>query len=377
MNTIFDIHSKDRIETAIKKAIMMLEAGAYKTAIFEQLDMEMIEEIYDIAVARRNAKLKGLPDNLYFNQHDLRFATPKVVADYRAKRLQCDTIADLGCSVGMQTFAFARKCKKVYAVEIDERKMRYCIENAKILDIHNVEFILGDALDEKIIEKIKDSDVVFCDPERLPQETERTVKTIAPNPEFLLKKYGKNLSIEFPPQISKTKFDCEWEYLSVEGQLNRLTLYFGDLKKTDISAVALPSSARIENDKTTETVINKKNLPMKYLYEVDSAVVKAGLNWQLAKLTKTVPIEISVLTSDELVESPFFKNSFIVLETVHHDFDSIVKSLQKNDVGKIIIRYKILPQDYWTERTRYEKYLTGKKTAQLFIFEKAVIAEKL
>ncbi len=377
MATLFDIHPKKRIETAIKKINIMLEAGAYKTAIIEQLEMEMIEEIYDIALARRKAKSKGLPDNLYFNQADLRFATPKIVGDYRAKRLKCDAIAELGCSVGMQAFEFARKCKKVYAVEIDERKMRYCIENAKILDIHNVEFILGDALDDKIIQKIKDADIFFCDPERLAEEKERKAETISPNPELLLKKYGKNIAIEFPPQISGIKFDCEKEYLSVEGHLNRLTLYFGSLKKTDVSAVVLPSGARMENDNTKEPVVNKKNLPMKYLYEVDSAVVKAGMSAQLAKITKTIPIEYSVLTSDELVESPFFRNSFAVLDVVHHDFESIVKSLQKNKIGRILIRYKILPQDYWTERTRYEQHLKGDKTAHLFIFEKAVVAEKI
>jgi len=378
MVTIFDIHPRERIESTIKSINRMIEQGLQKSVIISEFKMEQIEEIYDIAVARRNSKIKGIPDNLYLNTEDLRFATPKIVADYRAKRLKCNVIADLGCSAGIQAIAFAKQCNKVFAVEIDERKLRYAIENAKILNVHNIEFILGDVLDEKIINKIKNADVFFCDPSRLPEETERRIETISPNPKILLQRYDKNIAIEFPPQINKIDFDCEREYISINGHLNRLTLYFGNLKKADVSVVSLPSSERMENDGTKEFFVEtKKNLPLEYIYEVDSAIVKAGMFWQLAKLTKTIPFKIGILTSDKLIKNAFFRNSFKVLDVVHHDFDSIVHSLEKHGIGNVVIRYKILPQDYWNERTKYEKHLKGKKTAHLFIFEKAVIAEKL
>ena len=378
MATIFDFHPKEKIEKTIRQISRMLDDGIERNAILEQLEMEEIDEIYEIAAARRNAKSKGIASNLYLNSDDLRFATGKIVADYRAKRLKCSKIADLGCSAGIQALAFAKTCKKVYAVEIDERKLRYAIENAKIMNAHNIEFVLGDVLDDKIINKVKDADIFFCDPSRLPEETERKMDTISPNPNILLKKYGKNTAIEFPPQISKVDFDCEKEYISVNGHLNRLTLYLGNLKKADVSVVSLPSDKKMEYDGTKEFFFDsKKDLPMKYLYEVDSAVVKAGMFWQLAKITKTIPIEEGILTSDNLIKNDFFRNSFRVIDAVHHDFESIVHSLEEHQIGKVVIRYRILPQDYWNERTKYEKHLKGKKTAHLFIFEKAVIAEKI
>jgi len=378
MATIFDFHPKEKIEKTISQINKMLDDGIDRNAILEQLEMEELDEIYEIALARRSAKTKSIPGNLYFNMDDLRFATNQKVADYRAKRLKCDKIADLGCSAGIQALAFAKTCKKVYAVEIDERKLRYAIENAKILGIHNIEFVLGDALDDKTISKIKDADVFFCDPSRLPEETERRLDTISPNPNIILKKYPQNIAMEFPPQIAKIDFDCEKEYISLGGHLNRLTLYFGDLKKADVSVVSLPSEKKMEYDGTREFFTDsKKGLPMEYLYEVDSAVVKAGMFWQLAKITDAIPIEEGILTSDRLIKNDFFRNTFKVLDAVHHDFESIVHALEKNEIGKVVIRYRILPQDYWTERTRYEKHLKGKKTAHLFIFEKAVIAEKV
>ncbi|WP_243684043.1 hypothetical protein [Methanosarcina barkeri] len=42
-----------------------------------------------------------------------------------------------------------------------------------------------------------------------------------------------------PPE--RIPFDCEKEYISLDGQLNRLTLYLGGLKQYDRMAVALPA----------------------------------------------------------------------------------------------------------------------------------------
>ncbi|WP_269850008.1 hypothetical protein [Methanosarcina horonobensis] len=44
---------------------------------------------------------------------------------------------------------------------------------------------------------------------------------------------------QMPPE--RIPFDCEKEYISLDGQLNRLTLYFGGLKQYDRLAVALPA----------------------------------------------------------------------------------------------------------------------------------------
>ena len=48
---------------------------------------------------------------LSFTPEDLRWATPEIAARYRAKRLSAHgkIIADLGCGIGFQTFAFAEK----------------------------------------------------------------------------------------------------------------------------------------------------------------------------------------------------------------------------------------------------------------------------
>ena len=72
--------------------------------------------------------------------------------------------------------------------------------------------------------------MVFSDPFRPPEEDERQVSSLEPGiPNVLLayKEKTNHFSFEVPPQIppDRIPFDCEKEYISLDGQLNRLTLY--------------------------------------------------------------------------------------------------------------------------------------------------------
>ncbi len=318
---------------------------------------------------------------LHFSDEDIRWATPEAVADYRAERLRCKVIADLGCGIGFQAFAFAKKCGKVYAVEIDTEKIESAKKNAKALGISNIEFIAGDVLSDKVLKQLKDVEIVFCDPERLPEESKRSVGTIRPSIPELLKKYSaitENIAIEFPPQMTEIPFDCEKEYLSVGGQLNRLTLYFNGLHKCNRSAVILPGNDRLCSDE--EATLEETEELGAYLYEADTAAVKAGLSAELSNRTKTALYfsgKATFFTSEGKINSPFFKNSFKVVDICGQDEHEIIAALKKHKAGKVILRFPIEPKEYWKVRGRIEAKLTGNKTYALLYFDdKAIIVEK-
>src|SRR3989344_4350413 len=105
----------------------------------------------------KHSILKKPLEPLAYNAEDLRWATPEIVADYRAKRLKCQVIADLGCGIGFQALAFAKTCHKVYAVDVDHKKLNKAKKNAQLLGIKNIIFIHGDALDSKIAKQVADS----------------------------------------------------------------------------------------------------------------------------------------------------------------------------------------------------------------------------
>ena len=319
---------------------------------------------------------------LHYRDEDIRWATSEVAAAYRAERLKCKVIVDIGCGIGFQSFAFAKTCKKVYAIEIDQEKITLAEKNAKILGWKNIEFIPGDALSDKVISQLKEVEIVFCDPERSPEEKQRNVATIKPSIPELLKRYSaitENIAIEFPPQITEIPFDCEREYLSVDGALNRLTLYFNGLKKSERSAVILPRKEKLCSDE--EASLKKTEMLEEYLYEADPAVVKADL---LAELSEKTAAKLYgrgknvFFTSDKKIQSPFFKNSFRVVEMCAQEEQEIIAALQKHKAGKVILRFPVEPKEYWKVRKRFESKLTGNKTyALLYLGTEAVIVEKV
>ncbi|MBN2052344.1 class I SAM-dependent methyltransferase [Candidatus Woesearchaeota archaeon] len=319
-------------------------------------------------------------EKLYHEPEDLRWATNEAVANHRAQRLRCDTIADLGCGIGFQAFAFARTCKRVIAVDVDDKKIALASKNAEVLKIKNIEFVQGDVLDDVVVKKLSGADIVFCDPERIPEEGERSISSIKPDLKKLVAKYSKitsAIAIELPPQIKNIPFDCEKEYSSVNGKLNRLTMYVGELRRCDRSAVILPSEAVLNNK--DDVLVTKSDELFHYLYEADPAIVKADLLAELSQETGTMLFEEAkqvFFTSDKLVKNDFFKNRFEVLEQCDFDEKKILEALRKHEARKVLLRYNVDPKDYWKIRNSYEDNLEGDKELCLFrLKNKAVIAQ--
>ena len=80
-----------------------------------------------------------------------------------------DIVFDLYCGIGTISLFMAKYAKKVYGIEIVNEAVRDAIENAKINDIQNTEFIAGDV--EKILDNLIKArkifpDIVMVDPPR-------------------------------------------------------------------------------------------------------------------------------------------------------------------------------------------------------------------
>lgn len=341
------------------------------------------------------SRKKNFEKPLYSDKDGIRFATPNIVAQYRAKRLRCKTLADISCGIGGQTIFFAKECDFVYAVEIDPKKIGYAKRNCELHDIDNVEFICGDALSPEVIEQIPKVDVVFSDPARPAEENKRKVMSLEPGIPNVMSAYsGKthNFAFEAPPQMppQRIQFDCEREYMSLNGQLNRLTLYFGELKQCERSAVSLPDGTYINSTDATggsfETYdIKEASQPGTYAYEPDPSLVKSDL---LPMFVKSIENEMDdvkhielftidkkrlLLTSDTILKNPMLKNSYSVMQVTEFNPESINSILKKHDVGKVVLRAGVDPADYWNIRNEIEDELSGEKTIHLFVKDKTAI----
>jgi SAM-dependent methyltransferase len=341
-------------------------------------------------------------DVLSVPQEQKRFSTPEIVALYRAEKLACRTIVDLCSGYGFQAFAFSQFCNQVIAIEHDPKKVAQAKEYARILGIKNITFICGDVLNQKNVLNIaqKDIDVVFCDPERLVAEKERNLATIGPDIKKLLELYSpmtKQIAIEFPPHIKGLDFDAEFEYLAVDGVVNRLTLYFGALKSAAKSVVLLPHGERIEKLSSVEISSRNSSAGYEYILEPSPAVVLADMCFEAlcydadnVAITKAVDTKAIVQTSQgkkifffskEKIVSPFFMTYHILQRSKYNVGDAekqLVSLLQQEGAEKVVLRYPVDPSQYWNERKKLEKHLgNGHKTVHLFLFDMAVLGEKV
>jgi len=319
----------------------------------------------------------------------IRFATPKEVATYRAEKLKCNVLVELGAGIGGQTIAFSKKCKKVIAVELDKARAGILNQNIKKLRIKNVEVMNGDALNKSIIQKIakENPDIVFFDTER-PEVSERTLMEINPPINKILDAYSpltSKIAIEIAPYTQnldslRKDFNFEAEFLSLNSQLNRLTLYFNELKTCNKRAIAIPSKEKItSSDKLTKINIVNSAKGFRYLYSLDPAIVISNLISDLGEKFNASRLELNkpVLVSNQEFKS-YLLNGFKIVTICRNEKEEIVRELRRIGAGKVTLRCNVPPQDYWKIRKYYEEKLSGRKDISLFASEnEAILVEKI
>lgn len=374
-------HSK--IERAVSFSLKRIRRGYGRERILRELrnfirkiGFEVLspEDVFEIARNRIRAKKKfgELSEKLFFDDEGLRYSTPPQVAEYRAKRLGAESIADVSCGVGAQLIYFARESEKAIGVEIDRKRAFLAMLNL-IACGENAEILIGDSLSSEIVRRI-DAEVVFSDPSRPPNERIRTLKNLEPPPEKVIERYSKKASkiaFELPPQLppARIPIEGEKEYTSLDFKLNRLALYCNELADCETSAISIPSLERVTSD--IDGIQPVKGGIGAYVHEVDFTIIKAGLLPNLlGKLDLHANIVINdgrrvVLSSDSPTSSAFLRN-YEVEEVCGFNLSEINERLRKLGAGKITLRFPIPPKEYWDARNKLESDLKGEKWFYLF-----------
>lgn len=338
------------------RAIPLPEASTHKYHFCFSNDMTRKEKFW-------SEEYKALEHD----EESLRFASNEEVARYRAKRLACDHLIEIGAGIGFQTIAFARTCKRVTAIEIDLKRIEMLKANLAKLKLTNVTVIEGDALDKEIVSKLEKADVVFCDPERAPQEEERSLDRLKPSPKQVISVYKEiagSFCFEAPPQIKDIPSEFEKEYVSLGHKLNRLNLYMGSASKGTTSVMLLPEGIKLaeKEGKRLQTAKEAKQ----FIYEVDDAVVKAGLIDSLDVDAERLDAgNRTILTSDLKIMSHFL-TGYQVLATSKGK-DELRRMLGNMKAKKVIIKYPIDPEKIGEERRGFEGSVQdGKRDLHLF-----------
>ncbi len=371
----------------LKKARKLVRAG-YQPSNFSELlgvPEDEAERIYNVALAQvRYGDKFSRPYVLDINSG--RLATHELVADYHARRLKTNKIVDLGCGVGIQLISFARYSRFALGVELDKDRVDMAKQNIEIAGVNNAQVINADIFSKEVKDKLGDFDIAFSDPARPYSVDVRTLDSCKPDPRQVLKFYsdvGIDFAFDIPPQIRRERVDIEmkkeFEYISLRGSLNRLTLYLGDLAEVDRSVVVLPGGHRLMFDSSLARDVQESK-PKKYLYDVDGAVVASGLIPELQDITGTALVfkdsRRVVLTSDNEVDSPFFRSRYLLLAT--GNLNDIIRAMKSENMGKAVLRFSVPPHKYYEKKHNIEKELKGNRTGFIFKFSSAyALAMKL
>lgn len=331
------------------------------------------EGAFEVAKARIAVSEKfSMSNRLWLDYYSASYSTPEVVGKYRASRLEGCEIFDIGCGAGMQSIFFAEN-NDVTGVEISPLRVAMAKLNASVYG-HKLRRIIN-ADYASVIDnlEINSETVVFSDPLRPSTEVARTLESLVPSPivlRNLLSPKTEKYVFDLPPQMrwENISLSGEKEYISIEGSINRLTLYQGKLAKSEASAVILPKGGKLSGELGGDSFLLTDE-PEEMIYMPDPALIYSGLLHKLQRMGSFKLLSKDkrrvLLTADSNGAAYFPGDVFHYLEFSNED--KLTETLQKLDCGKVVLRFHLPPEEYYKIKGDIEAQLSGSK--ELYIFK--------
>lgn len=323
----------------------------------EGLDPSFVSAAMTQARLRERAVAKLGPDarRMLFTVEGLEQATRVSVAERRAARLAgtlgpSALVADLGCGIGADSIALARAGLRVRAVEQDPVTAAVARANVTALGLGDrVEVLDGDARQTDL------TDVAACylDPARRGDgRRTRDPEEWSPPWSFVLQ-----LAREVPAVVAKVApgiphslppVGASTEWVSVDGDVVEAAVSFGALVgAAPRSAVLLPSGTTLLG---ADAPPPRAGAPLRYLYEPDGAVIRAGLVAEAARLVDGALLDptIAYVTSDLLVATPLL-TAFEVLDGVPFSLRRVRELLRARGAGDVVVKKRgtaVVPETF-------------------------------
>lgn len=340
---------------------------------------ELVATVLTQIKLRRRAKAKfgEFAERMFFTEEGLEQASRLKVAAIHAGRFRVQkltSIADLGCGIGAETLAFASLDMNVTAYELDE--VTAAIATYNLAGFENVKVEHADVTEVSL----DAFDGLFIDPARRDLKDSTTninkrkydINDFSPSFDFVLEaaklkptivKLGPGLDHKDIPE------DAEAVWVSDDGDLVELTLYFGVLRRQEVKRAALLLSPK-GTFEITSSKSERVDAPLgelgKYLYEPDAAVIRSHLVGDLA-LDLGLNIfsnEIAYLSGNEELSSPWLKG-YEVLENLVFDRKKLKAYLREKKIGTLEIKKR--GADITPEQLRRELDPKGPESATLIV----------
>lgn len=313
---------------------------------------ELARAALETAILRREAAAKfPKADKMYFTREALEQATSWEIAAYRAKRYSgYERILDLGCSIGADTFALGETAPTT-GVDLDLLRLAIARENAANLKVP-AEFVQADLHHLPLKLSEFPNTAIFFDPARR-QDHRRafSVEQYSP-PLSIIKNWLPRIpavGVKVSPGVNLeelSSYECELEFISLNGELKEAVLWFGPLKTASRRATLLPGPHTLTAEHQPQLPISE---PKAYIYEPDPAVLRAGLVAALGDQLNASQLdpEIAYLTADEYIPSPYGR-AWEVEDWLPFQLKNLRAFLRERNVGPVTVKKRgspITPED--------------------------------
>ncbi len=313
---------------------------------------QLREFLFSVAMSRIKAEGRfSRYDRIWLDEYSASYSTPEIVGKYRAGRIRSRKILDLGAGACMQAIMFAVH-NEVVAIEEDPLRANLGRLNSIAYGSSSLKIINAEVMNY-ISTNLRDGVTIFMDPLRLSGRGEKSFETLKPNPLPIIEAIGSNgggYVLDLPPLFPEKNLQMggEKEYISLNGRINRFTLYSADLSKCERSAVILPAERRIEGT-ADQLSYDHAEKPGRFLVMPDPALLMAKLvnssfDPSVFKLFEKDERRL-ILTSDIMPKVPGTCETFELIS--FSTASGIRDELVTLKPGKVIPRFSLNPDQYY------------------------------
>lgn len=296
-----------------------IEQFIFKGSPFKDIS---VQELANQVIAKQKSE-KKLPTwfqtkNIYYPPKlSIEQTSSEITAEYKSKLVNGDSIIDITGGFGVDCYAFSKRFKKVVHCEINEELSEIVSYNYEQLEVSNIRTIATDGL-EHLKNTSEKFDCIYIDPSRR-NDTKGKVfllsdclPNVPENLDFLFEMSDtilvKNSPIlDISSTINELKFVKEIHVVAVNNEVKELLFL---LKKEHKGLIETKTLNILKNKnqyfgfKLGNDFKFEYSMPLKYLYEPNSAILKSGGFNQIASQQKVNKLHqhSHLYTSEKLVK---------------------------------------------------------------------------
>jgi SAM-dependent methyltransferase len=316
----------------------------------KHVDAVLAKAALETVILRRKARTKfSRADSMYFTRAGLEMASSEIISRYRAARFEpFARVADLCCGIGGDTIGLSVGASLVLAptvtaVDIDPLHLAMAQPNLAAYGLH-ASFIQADLTATPPPET---ADAFFFDPgRRADGRRQFSIRHYHPPLSLIDSWLPKPLGVKISPGVQLDElagYDCEIEFISLDGELKEAVLWFGPLKTAARRATLLARDS-ILSLIPSSPLPPPLSPPLAFLYEPDPALLRAGLVKELAAQISASQLDpdIAYLTSETLTPTPFAR-AFAIEAHLPFSQKRLREKLRAMNVGRITVKKRGSP----------------------------------